>query len=470
MSDEEMINHEEEITADEKPTADIPEEKTTEEIKEETTAEEPVKATEEPVNKEPENKPASNQIFVVDAREENKETKPEPELIQLEETEVNEVKTKYDQRAVNQALAQPDRGNSLRNLFLALLALLTVGLSVGGSYLVTSKLIKDSHEKIVVYEGVETTGVTLTTSDLSPVVSNIEDSVVEVYTERVQYSMFYGEYVTSGAGSGVIYTEDGYIVTNNHVISNARNINVKLHDGTEYKATLVATDEETDLAVLKIDASGLLPAILGDSEDLKVGETVIAIGNPLGTLGGTVTTGIVSALSREITVQNQKMTLLQTNTAINPGNSGGGLFNTSGELIAIVNAKSAGEDVEGIGFAIPVNVVKGVVQDLILNGYVKGRPSIGIKCVSIESRRYMSYYNVSSYGVYVDEVTSQSAVTAGLRSGDLIIGIDDHEIASYTEMKNYLTEYKAGDMVKLTVLRGQEKVVLDIVLVEKKTN
>ncbi|MBQ1341530.1 MAG: PDZ domain-containing protein, partial [Erysipelotrichaceae bacterium] len=108
--------------------------------------------------------------------------------------------------------------------------------------------------------------------------------------------------------------------------------------------------------------------------------------------------------------------------------------------------------------------------DLILNGYVKGRPSIGIKCVSIESRRYMSYYNVSSYGVYVDEVTSQSAVTAGLRSGDLIIGIDDHEIASYTEMKNYLTEYKAGDMVKLTVLRGQEKVVLDIVLVEKKTN
>ena len=315
MSDEEMINHEEEITADEKPTADIPEEKTTEVIKEEPTVEEAVKATEEPVNNEPENKPATNQIFVVDAREENKETKPEPELIQLEETEVNEVKTKYDQRAVNQALAQPDRGNSLRNLFLALLALLTVGLSVGGSYLVTSKLIKDSHEKIVVYEGVETTGVTLTTSDLSPVVSSIEDSVVEVYTERVQYSMFYGEYVTSGAGSGVIYTKDGYIVTNNHVISNARNINVKLHDGTEYKATLVATDEETDLAVLKIDASGLLPAILGDSEDLKVGETVIAIGNPLGTLGGTVTTGIVSALSREITVQNQKMTLLQTNLA-----------------------------------------------------------------------------------------------------------------------------------------------------------
>lgn len=463
MSDEEMINHEEEITADEKPTAEIPEENKTEEVIEE-------KPVEETANKEEQNKPAFDQFLVVDAREEKKEEKPEPELISREVAEHSEVKTDYQQRAVNQALAQPDKGNSMRNLFLALLALLTIGLSVGGSYLVTNNLINESRERIVVYEGVETTGVTLTTSDLSPVVSSIEDSVVEVYTERVQYSMFYGEYVTSGAGSGVIYTEDGYIVTNNHVISNARNINVKLHDGTEYKATLVATDEETDLAVLKIDASGLLPAVLGDSEELKVGETVIAIGNPLGTLGGTVTTGIVSALSREITVQNQKMTLLQTNTAINPGNSGGGLFNTSGELIAIVNAKSAGEDVEGIGFAIPVNVVKGVVQDLLLNGYVKGRPSIGIKCVSIESRRYMSYYNVSSYGVYVDEVTSQSAVTAGLRSGDLIVGIDDHEIASYTEMKNYLTEYKAGDTVKLTVLRGQEKVVLDIVLVEKKTN
>lgn len=463
MSDEEMINHEEEITADEKPTAEFPEEKVTEDIQE-------TKTTEEPIKKEAESRPAYDQFFVVDNREEDREEKPEPELIKLEEDDLHDTRTSYQQRTVNQALAQPDRGNSLRTLFLVLLALLTVGLSVGGSYLVTSKLLKDSREKIVIYEGVETQGVTLTTSDLSPVVAQIEDSVVEVYTERVQYSMFYGEYVTSGAGSGVIYTDDGYIITNNHVIENARSINVKLHDGTEYKATLVATDEETDLAVLKIDATGLLPAVLGDSENLKVGETVIAIGNPLGTLGGTVTTGIVSALSREITVQGQKMTLLQTNTTINPGNSGGGLFNTAGELVAIVNCKSSGEDVEGIGFAIPVNVVKGVAQDLILNGYVKGRPSIGIKCVSIESRRYMSYYNVSRYGVYVSEVTSQSAVTAGLKEGDLIIGIEDYEVQSYTEMKDILTKYKAGDVVKLTVLRGQEEVVLDIALVEKKTN
>ena len=453
MADEEMINHEEENTIDEKPTAEIPNEEITAEAE----------------NIKEEKEPEIGQFFVVDERPEE-ETKPEPELIKFEEAEMKEIKTKYEQRTVNQAVAQPKNGDIFRAVFLILLAFLTVGLSVGGSYIVTKKLLEENKEKIVVYEGVETTPVTYTTSDLSPVVANIQDSVVEVYTERVEHSMFYGEYVTSGAGSGVIYTDDGYIITNNHVIENARSINVKLHDGTEYQATLVATDEETDLAVIKINATGLLAAVLGDSEELKVGETVIAIGNPLGTLGGTVTTGIVSALSREITVQGQKMTLLQTNTAINPGNSGGGLFNTSGELIGIVNAKSSGDDVEGIGFAIPVNVVKGVAQDLILNGYVKGRPSIGIKCVSIESQRYMRYYNVSSFGVYVDEVTSQSAVTAGLQSGDLIIGIEGQEIASYTEMKDALTKYKAGDVVTITVLRGQQKIDLEIALIEKKVN
>ena len=383
------------------------------------------------------------------------------------------------QREVNELVAQSNRKKSLSNFLLALLAFLTIGLSVGGSYLVTTlnNNKKNDEEKLIVYEGVETntnsnvnvsTDTSATGKDLTEIVAKIEDCVVEVYTESVSYSAFYGEYVTGGAGSGVIYTSDGYIITNNHVIENARSINVKLHDGTEYSAVLVATDEDTDLAVIKIKATGLKQAVLGDSEKLKVGEGAIAIGNPLGTLGGTVTTGIVSALSREITIENKKMTLLQTNTAISPGNSGGGLFNTSGELIGIVNAKSSGDNVEGIGFAIPVNVVKAVIRDLITNGYVTGRPSIGIKCVSIDNQRYMMYYNVSDYGVYVSEVTSQNAITGGLQSGDLIVAINGKTITSYTDMKSTLADYKPGDVVTLTVLRGRNnRVDLDVALIEK---
>ena len=208
------------------------------------------------------------------------------------------------QQQVNDLVVQVNRKKSLSNFLLALLAFLTIGLSVGGSYLVTTLNNKKPTETVVVYEGVETgQSVNVSSDDLTSIVAGIENTVVEVYTESVSYSAFYGEYVTGGAGSGVIYSSDGYIITNNHVIENARSINVKLHDGTEYNATLVATDEETDLAVIKIDATGLQPAVLGDSEKLKVGESVIAIGNPLGTLGGTVTTGIISALSREITIE-----------------------------------------------------------------------------------------------------------------------------------------------------------------------
>lgn len=372
------------------------------------------------------------------------------------------------QQQVNDLAIQVNRKKSLSNFLLALLAFLTVGLSVGGSYLVTTLNNKKPTETVVAYEGVETTqNATVSTGDLTDIVAGIENTVVEVYTESVSYSAFYGEYVTGGAGSGVIYSSDGYIITNNHVIENARSINVKLHDGTEYTATLVATDEETDLAVIKIDAKGLQRAVLGDSEKLKVGEGVIAIGNPLGTLGGTVTTGIISALSREITIEGQKMTLLQTNTAISPGNSGGGLFNTSGELIAIVNAKSSGDSVEGIGFAIPTRIVKTVVRDLITHGYVTGRPSIGIKCVSIETQRYMMYYKVNDYGVYVSEVLSESAIAAGLQAEDLIVAIEDKKVASYEDMKSALNNFKPGDSVTLTVLRGRERVNLNVTLIEK---
>ena len=166
---------------------------------------------------------------------------------------------------------------------------------------------------------------------------------------------FGGSYVQSGAGSGVIISQDGYIVTCAHVVSGANNITVQLADGTEYTATVVGQDSTSDVAVLKIEATGLTPAVIGDSDSLAVGETTIAVGNPLGTLSNTVTNGIVSALNREVTVQGNDMNLIQTSASISPGNSGGGLFNANGELIGIVNAKSSSSDAEGLGFAIPIN-------------------------------------------------------------------------------------------------------------------
>ena len=165
----------------------------------------------------------------------------------------------------------------------------------------------------------------------------------------------------------MVYSEDGYIVTNNHVIEGASNIKVTLHDGTEYPATLVAADSLTDVAVIKIDATDLPAVKFGDMDDLNVGDAVVAIGNPLGTLSGTATEGIVSALEREITIDGKQMTLIQTSASINPGNSGGGMFDGSGQLIGIVVAKSSGTGIEGLGFAIPVNTVSKAV-DNIMNG------------------------------------------------------------------------------------------------------
>ncbi len=326
---------------------------------------------------------------------------------------------------------------------------------------------KYSSEPTVIYEAVPTNTVVYETADLSNVVSQIENSVVEVYTESVKYNAFYGEYVTSGAGSGVVYTSDGYIITNNHVIDGAKTIRVTMHDGTDYSAVLIGKDADTDLAVIKIEATCLTPVLMGTSGSIKVGETCIAIGNPLGTLGGTVTSGIISALSREITVDGQKMTLLQTNTTINPGNSGGGLFDVSGNLIGIVNAKYSSTEIEGIGFAIPVDVVKTICEDLMKNGRVTGRASIGIKATSIENDRMKAYYGVSNYGVLISEITLDSAKQAGLRKNDLIIKLGDYEIASYNDLKDALTMYKAGDKVEIIVMRNNQEVSLNVVLAER---
>lgn len=341
---------------------------------------------------------------------------------------------------------------------------------------VSVKVALNENKKVVVYQQSKTTATSTSTvtedQDISDIVESISDTVVEVYTESVSYSSYYGEYVNEGAGSGVIYSADGYIITNNHVIDGASTIKVTLSNGDQYDATLVATDSVSDIAVIKINAKGLHSAVLGDSDSLKVGQSCIAIGNPLGTLGGTVTNGIISALSREVTIDGQKMNLLQTNTAINPGNSGGGLFNYSGQLIGIVNAKSGGTSsgttIEGIGFAIPINYAKEIAQQLIENGYVEGRPQLGIKAVEINNIQQAWNYSVNSYGIYVAELVTENAKNSGLEVGDVITMLDGEETITFETLKGKLSEYSAGDEVTLTVVRGKSQIEIKITLEQLK--
>lgn len=305
---------------------------------------------------------------------------------------------------------------------------------------------------------------TLVVIDLADMVEGISPSVVEVFTETKQVSSWFQEYVTEGAGSGVVLTENGYIVTNHHVIDGASTVKVRLNNGQTYPAAVTGKDAKTDLAVLKIDAEGLTAAELADSSQTRVGDFVIAIGNPLGELGGTVTEGIVSALDREITIDGQTMTLLQTSAAVNPGNSGGGLFDLNGELIGVVNAKSSGEDLEGLAFAIPANTVKEITQELIQYGYVPGRPQLGISVAQITrpGTGRQTYY--STPGVYI----TQSSTDNGLKAGDRIIQIDGTAISTAADVSTVLDRHGVGDVVKVVVSRSGQETAVNVRLTEQK--
>ena len=219
--------------------------------------------------------------------------------------------------------------------------------------------------------------------------------------------------------------------------------------------------------MLRINADNLQPAILGDSDTLNVGENVIAIGNPLGSLGGTVTEGILSAKDRDITIDGQSMTLLQTSAAINPGNSGGGLFNSRGELIGIVNAKSSGSDIEGLGFAIPINIAKSVVNDLIENGKVSGRITLGITYYEISSITQAMQHGVNVLGLLVSEVTPNSnAAAAGIQENDVIVEADGEQITTSDDLRNALSSHKVGDTMTFKVFRDDGYVDLSCTLAE----
>lgn len=295
----------------------------------------------------------------------------------------------------------------------------------------------------------------------------VSATVVEITTESIATdSYFWGNYVTSGAGSGVIISADGMIITNNHVVSGASAIRVRLSDGTEYEATVVGTDADTDIAIVKIEAENLPFALLGDSDSVRVGEEVLAVGNPLGELGGTVTNGIVSALSREVTIDGTKMTLIQMNAEVNPGNSGGGLFNLYGELIGVVNAKSttssSGISVEGIGFAIPINTAAKVADEIVNHGYVRGKPMLGINFEDIDTTYEAMLYRVSALGVYVTASSQPN-----LERGDRIVAIDGDDVTYSADIKAALTNYAVGDVISVTVVRNGKHVTVEVTLLEK---
>ena len=295
------------------------------------------------------------------------------------------------------------------------------------------------------------------------------DSVVAI-TTTVQTTNFYGTSTGTSSGSGFILTEDGYVVTNYHVVEGGTEVSVVLHNGDEYPAEIVGFDATNDLAVLKVDASGLSAAAIGSSSELNIGDMVVAIGNPLGTLASTQTVGYVSGINREVTTDNTIISMIQTDAAINPGNSGGPLFNMKGEVVGITTAKysgttNSGASIEGIGFAIPVDDVIGMVSDLIDYGYVTGAYlGVTVKNTDAESA---SMFGLPTGAYVVSVEKGGSADRAGIHVKDIIIDLGGTKVSNITDLTRALRHFKAGDSTTITVVRSGSQVTLDITLDEK---
>ena len=296
-------------------------------------------------------------------------------------------------------------------------------------------------------------------------------SLQEIYEKVIPSVVSITSTLSDGAatGTGIIMSEDGYIITNYHVIEDAVGLSVLLYDDAEYTAALVGGDETSDLAVLKIDAEGLTAAEFGDSDKLRVGDEVVAIGDPLGTeLRGTMTNGIISAINRDLTVDDRTMTLIQTNAALNSGNSGGPLINCYGQVIGINTMKISSyySAVEGLGFAIPISTAKPIIDELIESGYVSGRPAIGITILSGLTDTARAYYDLPE-GVIVQSVQENSyAAVQGLQPGDVITALDGVPVTSADDLQTLLSSYNAGDTVRLTIWRDGETIDLGITLID----
>lgn len=297
-------------------------------------------------------------------------------------------------------------------------------------------------------------------------------SLQEIYERNIKSVVSINAILTGGnsTGTGVILTEDGYIVTNAHVVENAAAISVQLTDQQIFQAQVIGTDELSDLAVLKIPASGLIPAEFGDSSSLRVGDTVVAIGDPLGVeFRGTYTDGIISGIDRDVDMDGRTMTLLQTNAALNSGNSGGPLINCYGQVIGIntmkIGAFTDKAGVEGLGFAIPSTTVKTIVDQLISQGYVSGRPTLGISGEGLSSF-YQHYYRMPA-GLYITQVSQSSeAYEKGVEEGDLLLSINDTPVTSMDDLKSTIFSCEVGQTVQVAIYRGGQQYLLELTLEE----
>ena len=310
-----------------------------------------------------------------------------------------------------------------------------------------------------------------TGSDLTvaQIVDKNENAVVEILMSGTQQNMWGQMQLVQGAGSGVIVREDGYIATNYHVIQGATKVQVTLHNGDSYSARIIGSDPANDIAVIKIDAKDLTVATIGDSSTVDVGDLAVAIGNPLGQLGGTATTGIISALDRTLDVEGTTLTLMQTDAAINGGNSGGGLFNSKGELIGIVESKASAVGVEGLAFALPINTVSPIINNFIENGgnvqAAEATPAVGV-VISDVSEENAQYYGLESAGVYIAQVTGENAMKAGFQAEDRIVSFNGKQISNSNEFITLVRKCKVGDTVTIVVSRKGQQIEIKTVLEE----
>ena len=372
----------------------------------------------------------------------------------------------------NSGAPAPSGGKKKMTVLVAVGLVLALLMGLLGSAIGNSLFGKGSS---TVYEGQRESSVI----DVAKVDTGKLMTAAEVYAANVNSTVgittsvttnFWGFQTTSAAsGSGFILTGDGYVLTNYHVIESSNSISVTLYDGKSYDAALIGYDESSDIAVLKIDAEGLTPVVLGDSDNLNVGDSVVAIGNPLGELTFSLTSGAVSALNREITLSNSvTMNLIQTDCAINSGNSGGALFNLYGEVIGITNAKYSGSgtgaSIDNIGFAIPINHVRGIVESIIENGYV-AKPYIGVTVGDV-SEETMGYGLPA--GAAVKAVSEDSpAEKAGLQVNDIITAVNGKEISGRTGLSEAVSAASVGDTLTLTVYRQGKTISVDVTVGEQ---
>ena len=327
------------------------------------------------------------------------------------------------------------------------------------------KLEEQTKESLSVGQTSTTPAPVSTTTTAKPIAAIYDQACNEVVgiTTEVTYTNFFGQTSSSAvSGSGFIISADGYILTNYHVIEYAYKgnyaVTVMLHDGTRYEASIVGVEDCNDIAVLKIDASGLDPVTFGDSDKLSVGDDVYAVGNPLGELEFSMTTGRVSALDRLITTDEsaEAINMFQIDAAVNSGNSGGPVYNANGEVVGIVTAKYSETGVEGLGFAIPVNDAVKIAEDLINKGYVTGKAYMGVSIDERYNSMYSQYYNMP-IGAFIKSVEPGScADNAGIQSGDIITKLGDVEITGYSDLKQAIKQYSAGDTAEVELYRAGE--------------